>query len=245
MAWAVLLCCAAALAAAAAHLRAASLAFAGSPASGAMPGALRGSAAAARGSRLPRAAWDADLSAFEGLSPDEWLDGTVARTAPFGAFVSVRAADGTEADGLVHISQIRDGFVENVDDEVSEGQEVKVRVLSVDAGRGRMSLTMKEPGAGGGAPAREPVNLAPFEGTPSEKWLDGTVARTAPFGAFVTVKAEDGTAADGLVHITQIRDGFVESVDDELQAGQEVQVRVVSVDVGAGKLGLSMKSPEF
>jgi len=87
----------------------------------------------------------ADLTPFEGLSSDEWIEGKVARTAPFGIFVTATTPDGkATADGLVHITQIRDGFVENADDEVDIGQEIKVRVLSVDTGAGKMSLSMKE-----------------------------------------------------------------------------------------------------
>merc|ERR1719356_877453 len=92
---------------------------------------------------------------------------------------------------------------------------------------------------------REPVDLTPFEGIDPAAWLKGTVARIASFGAFVDVKAPDSDAtASGLVHITQIKDGFVESVEDELEAGQEVEVRVVSVDTGMGKMSLSMKSED-
>merc|ERR1719493_687040 len=98
-------------------------------------------------------------------------------------------------------------------------------------------------GGGGGGGFREPADLTPFQDISPDTWLTGKVARTAPFGAFVTVTLEDGTSADGLVHITAIRDGFVESVDDELSAGQEVQVRIESVDTAAGKMGLSMKQP--
>eukprot|EP00440_Ansanella_granifera_P031216 gb/GFBE01033894.1/.p1 GENE.gb/GFBE01033894.1/~~gb/GFBE01033894.1/.p1 ORF type:complete len:465 (+),score=150.17 gb/GFBE01033894.1/:1-1395(+) len=188
----------------------------------------------------------ADLTPFQDLSPDDWQDGVVARTAPFGAFVTVTLPGGEQADGLVHISQLRDGFVDNVEDEVSIGQEVKVRVQSVDTGAGKMSLSMKEGfggGGGGGGGFREPVDLTPFQDVAPDTWLTGKVARCAPFGAFVTVTLEDGKSADGLVHITQIRDGFVESVEDELSIGQEVQVRVESVDAGAGKMSLSMKQP--
>merc|ERR1719440_1786784 len=102
-----------------------------------------------------------------------------------------------------------------------------------------MSFTMRE-GSGGGPPRaeREPVDLTPFEGIDSATWLKGTVARIASFGAFVDVRAPDSDAtASGLVHITQIKDGFVESVEDELEAGQEVEVRVVSVDAEMGKMG--------
>merc|ERR1712227_732342 len=149
-----------------------------------------------------------NFEAFENLSPDEWQTGKVARIAGFGAFVTVTLPDGASADGLVHISQIRDGFVDNVEDELSEGQEVKVRVQSVDMGAGRMSLSMKEGfggGDGGGGGFRAPADLSAFEGLES-KWLKGKVARIAPFGLFVTVAHPETKAeADGLVHITQIR----------------------------------------
>mmetsp|Transcript_58336 Transcript_58336/g.176361 ORF Transcript_58336/g.176361 Transcript_58336/m.176361 type:complete len:532 (+) Transcript_58336:42-1637(+) len=187
----------------------------------------------------------ADLSAFQGVSPDEWQTGTVGNIAPFGAFVTVTLPNGgPSADGLVHIAQIRDGFVENIWDELEVGQEVQVRVTRVDVEAGRMSLSMK-PAGSGGAP-RAAADLSAFEGVAPDQWLTGTVARTAPFGAFVTVTLPDGgPTADGLVHITQIRDGFVESVEDELQQGQEVQVRVTDVDTGAGKLSLSMKPEAY
>ena len=185
----------------------------------------------------PRRKMD-DLTPFADLSSDEWYKGVVARTAPFGAFVTVTLDDGASADGLVHVSKIKDGFVDNVDDEVSVGQEVKVRIESVDLDSNRMSLSMRE--GGFGAP-RAPADLSAFENVEPDTWLKGKVARIAPFRAFVTVTAPDGSSADGLVHITQIRDGFVEAVEDELSAGQEVEVRVESVDADAGKMGLSMK----
>jgi len=190
---------------------------------------------------------DVDLTPFADISEKEWVDGTVDSIAPFGAFVEVRLPDGPRARGLVHISRIREGFIDNVEDELSLGQEIKVRIESVDLERGKLSLSMKEPGMGrpsGGGGGRGPADLSAFEGRNSNEWLTGTVARTAPFGAFVTVKLEDGAQADGLVHITQIKDGFVESVEDEVEVGQEVQVRVVSVDTEAGKMSLSMKPPE-
>lgn len=191
----------------------------------------------------PRGA-PADLGPFADLDPNEWHKGTVLRAVSFGAFVSVTLEDGAQGEGLVHISQLRDGFVDNVEDEVAEGQEVQVRVQSVDLDAGKMSLSMKESyggggGGGGGSVSREPVDLTPFEAMPSDKFISGKVVRCVPFGAFVTVTSEDGAEADGLVHVTEIRDGFVENVEEELEVGQEVEVRVKSVD--NGKLSLSMK----
>mmetsp|Transcript_71009 Transcript_71009/g.161303 ORF Transcript_71009/g.161303 Transcript_71009/m.161303 type:complete len:206 (+) Transcript_71009:1-618(+) len=192
----------------------------------------------------------ADLTPFTSIAQDEWLTGKVEGIVPFGCFVTVTLPDGPTASGLVHISAIRDGFVDNVEDEVEMGQEVNVRIQSVDMDRGKMSLTMKEGGGGGGgfggAPRGAPADLAAFEAVGPSEWITGKVARTASFGAFVTVTSPDGTATtDGLVHITKIKDGFVESVEDELEVGQEVQVRVESVDVVGGKLGLTCKGEEY
>jgi len=196
------------------------------------------------GGFAPAARQPQDFSAFEGIPSDQWITGRVARTASFGAFVTVTAPDSdATADGLVHITAIKDGFVESVSDEVNEGDEVQVRILSVDVMNGKMSLSMKADDFGGGfASARQPPDFSAFEGIPSDQWLTGKVARTTDFGAFVTITAPDSDAtADGLVHITAIKDGFVESVSDEVNEGDKVQVRILSVDVMSGKMSLSMK----
>ncbi len=67
------------------------------------------------------------------------LEGVISNVANFGAFVDI----GVHQDGLVHVSQIADHFVKDVQSEVKVGQIVKVRVLEVDAARKRISLTMK------------------------------------------------------------------------------------------------------
>jgi len=70
------------------------------------------------------------------------------------------------------------------------------------------------------------------------------VYSTASFGVFVSVEPPGGgRAARGLVHIMDIKDGFVEKTEDEVEIGQEVQVRVKAVDIDAGRLDLSMKKP--
>jgi len=157
----------------------------------------------------------------------------IARVLQFGAFVTVSLPDGTSAEGLVHVSQIKDGYVDNIyDEDVEEGQEVQVRILNVDVGSGKMTLSMKEPAA--------PQDISAFEDISSDQWLTGKVSRLANFGAFVRVTPPDGEAeADGLVHVTAIRSGYVESVEDELEVDQEVQVRVLSVDTDTGKMSLS------
>jgi len=73
------------------------------------------------------------------LKPDMVLEGTVSNVAAFGAFVDL----GVHQDGLVHVSQLSNRFVQDAREVVKTGQIVKVKVLEVDAARKRISLTMK------------------------------------------------------------------------------------------------------
>ena len=80
-----------------------------------------------------------DILSLEDLKPDMELTGTVRNVIDFGAFVDI----GVHQDGLVHISQLCDRFVKHPSDVVKVGDVVKVRVLSVDVAKKRISLTMK------------------------------------------------------------------------------------------------------
>jgi uncharacterized protein len=74
------------------------------------------------------------------LTPGMVLQGTVRNVADFGAFVDI----GVHQDGLVHLSELADRFVRNPMEVVHVGDVVRVRVLSVDAQKKRISLSMKE-----------------------------------------------------------------------------------------------------
>ena len=80
-----------------------------------------------------------DILSMEDLVPDMVLDGVVRNVIDFGAFVDI----GVHQDGLVHISQISSGFVSHPSDVLKVGEKVKVKVLSVDLQKKRISLTMK------------------------------------------------------------------------------------------------------
>jgi len=88
---------------------------------------------------LPKPVLLTDVLDIADLKPDMVLTGTVRNVADFGAFVDI----GVHQDGLVHVSELADRFVKNPMEVVSVGDIVKVRVLSVDAGRKRISLSMK------------------------------------------------------------------------------------------------------
>lgn len=86
----------------------------------------------------------ADLSAFEFMDSTEFIDGEISAIIDgVGFIVSVQAPDGTPGRGLCHITQIREGFVDNIYDEGEIGQAVRVRVVDVDPERERIRLSMK------------------------------------------------------------------------------------------------------
>ena len=80
-----------------------------------------------------------DILSMEDLKPDMVLDGVVRNVIDFGAFVDI----GVHQDGLVHISQISNSFISHPSDVLKVGEKVKVKVLSVDLTKKRISLTMK------------------------------------------------------------------------------------------------------
>ena len=90
---------------------------------------------------LPLPVFRKDVLKIEDLAPGMELQGTVRNVIDFGAFVDI----GIKSDGLVHISQLRSGFVKHPMDVVSVGDNVTVWVLNIDLKKGRVGLTMKPP----------------------------------------------------------------------------------------------------
>jgi ribosomal protein S1 len=154
------------------------------------------------------------------LEPKMRFDGRVTRIELFGAFVDF----GADRDGLIHISQISDERVNRVADILSEGDEVSVWVHDVDKERGRVRLTMVEP------PELTIEELQP------NQLVKGTVTKLVPYGAFVDI----GVDRDGLIHVSEMSDGFVSKPSDVLSVGSELEVRVVKVDQRKRRIELSL-----
>jgi len=194
-----------------------------------------------------------DAARFSDLAGgDQWLLGKVDSLAAFGAFVEVShpSGEGEPVTGLVHITEMKDGFVENINDIAEVGQEVRVRVVAVDAESGKVSLSLRDPSERRGR-SDEPRDLSAFQGLSSDEWLTGTVSSLHNFGVFVEVAPPEGSSEGGasskgmgLVHISQIKDGYVEDVGEVVEVDQVVQVRVIEVDSDKGRLSLSMLSPK-
>jgi len=101
-----------------------------------------------RSGNLLRPPWEhdklrgADVTSFVGIPEDQWFDGQVVDMSIFAVWVRLVPPDGGRAcEGMVHKTAFSDGFV----DSAAYGQHVKVRVLSVDGERGRLTLSMREP----------------------------------------------------------------------------------------------------
>lgn len=95
-----------------------------------------------------------DISKITDLKIGEWYPGLVTNITQFGAFVDI----GIKENGLLHVSQISDNFVEDAMTALKVGQEVKVQVMDIDYDRGRISLTAKQ-----GAQVNRSAQAAPGE----------------------------------------------------------------------------------
>ncbi|WP_459501534.1 30S ribosomal protein S1 [Bacillus sp. C1] len=163
-------------------------------------------------------------AAISSLKEGDVVEGTVQRLTDFGAFVNVGGVD-----GLVHISQISHDRVAQPSDVLTQGQSVKVKVLSVDADTQRISLSIK---------AAQP---GPWENVSAEVKAgdirEGVVKRIVTFGAFVEILP----GVEGLVHVSQIANRHVKNPNEVLEMGQEVKVKVLEVHEAEKRISLSIK----
>jgi len=83
----------------------------------------------------------AEMAAFKEMDSSTFVEGEVTAVKDFGCFVKIPAPDGTEGVGLLIASQLREAWVENIEDEVAVGDKIRVRVVQVDTNRNRMRLS--------------------------------------------------------------------------------------------------------
>lgn len=164
------------------------------------------------------------VEVMETIHAGDILEGKVQRIASFGAFVDIGGVD-----GLVHISQLSHEHVEKVSDVVTEGQQVQVKVLSVDRDSERISLSIKDTLPG-------PWD-AIEENAPKGSIHTGKVKRLVSYGAFVEVLP----GVEGLVHISQIAHKHIATPHEVLTEGEEVQVKVLEANKADKRLSLSIK----
>ena len=155
------------------------------------------------------------------------VEGRVARLTNFGAFIDLGGVD-----GLVHVSEISYSHVVKPEDVLSVGDVVKVKVLSIDPEKERISLSIKEtlPGPWDNVEADAAVGSV----------LEGKVNRLTSFGAFVEILP----GVEGLVHISQISHKHIATPHEALEEGQMVTVKVLDVSKENKRIGLSIKALE-
>lgn len=167
---------------------------------------------------------------LESLEIGAEVEGKIRSVQSYGAFVDI----GAETDALLHVSEISNDFVQDATEKLTAGETITCKIKGVNLEKRQLALTCKEPRA---PRERKPrADLSEFEGADSKEFITGKVNSITDFGAFVTLKE----GVDGLVHISQVREGGVGKVEDVLTVGQEVQVRVTQVDKSKRRIGLSM-----
>ena len=155
------------------------------------------------------------------------VSGKIRNFTAYGAFVELEEG----IDGMIHVSDMSwTRKINHPSECLQKGQEVEAVVLDVNPKEQRISLGLKQ--------AQEDPWDEIAKKFPVGSTVKGKVSKIASFGAFIEL--EDGV--DGLVHISQISDQRIEKVKDALDVGQDVEARVVKVDRGERRIGLSIRA---
>ncbi len=160
---------------------------------------------------------------LENIKVDDVIEGTIKNVTDFGAFVDLGGVD-----GLLHISEMSWGRTETPKKLYKVGDTVKCFVKDINGEKIALSVKF---------PESNPWNNA------AEKYargnvVKGKVARMTDFGAFIQL--EDGI--DGLLHVSQISREHVEKPSDELSIGQDIEAKVVEINLDDKKISLSIKA---
>jgi small subunit ribosomal protein S1 len=159
------------------------------------------------------------------LAPGQIREGTVRSLQDFGAFVDLGGAD-----GLIHVSQMSWERIGHPSEVLQVGQKVKVKIEKVNPETGKIGLSYQDRGD-------NPWEHVATKYTPGAR-VKGTVSKLAPFGAFVKLEP----AVEGLIHISELGHGRVFRTSDVLSEGQELEAKILSVDVENQRISLSLKA---
>lgn len=159
---------------------------------------------------------------FENLKVGDVVEGTVKNVTDFGVFIDLGGAD-----GLLHISEMSWGRVENPKKVYKSGQQVKVFVKEINGSKIALSRKFENENPWVDAETKFAVGNV----------ITGKVARMTDFGAFVELE----TGIDALLHVSQISREHIDKPSDVLAVGQEVTAKIVDFDLENKKISLSIK----
>ena len=160
---------------------------------------------------------------FETIKPGDTVEGTVKNVTDFGAFIDLGGCD-----GLLHISEMSWGRVENPKKVFKVGEVLKVLIKDISGTKVALSLKFEDANPWKGAADKYAVGNE----------VTGRVARMTDFGAFVELEP----GIDALSHVSQISKEHIEKPSDVLKVGEEVTARVVDFNEADRKISLSIKA---
>jgi len=161
---------------------------------------------------------------LEELSEGDVRTGRVTSLADFGAFVNIEGAD-----GLVHLSEISWDRIQHPNEVLKVGQEVKVKVISVDQERKRIGLSIRQ--------LQKDPWIDRVEKLKEGMLIEGTITHLTKFGAFARLDEE----LEGLIHVSELSEQRVGHPKEVVHEGDVVTLRVIKVDPDRRRIGLSLR----
>jgi small subunit ribosomal protein S1 len=164
---------------------------------------------------------------IEELKEGEVRTGRVTSLADFGAFVNISGAD-----GLVHLSEISWDRINHPSEVLKVGQEVKVKIISIDKEKKRIGLSIRQ------------LEEDPWSRQVAHyqvgQLVQSSITRLTKFGAFARLEGE----LEGLIHISEISEKRIEHPKEVLKEGDVVTLRIIKIDPDNHRIGLSLRRVE-
>jgi small subunit ribosomal protein S1 len=161
---------------------------------------------------------------LEELQEGSVRSGRVTSLADFGAFVNI---DG--ADGLVHLSEISWERIAHPNEVLKVGQEVQVKVISVDRERKRIGLSMRL--------LQEDPWIQKVGDIKEGMLVEGTITHLTKFGAFARIRED----LEGLIHVSELSEQRIAHPKEVVKEGDTLTLRVIKIDVDRRRIGLSLR----
>ena len=161
---------------------------------------------------------------LDDLNEGDVRAGRVTSLADFGAFVNI---DG--ADGLVHLSEISWDRIQNPNEVLKVGQEVKVKVISIDRDRKRIGLSIRQ--------LLEDPWTQKVSNLSEGMLIEGTITHLTKFGAFAKI----GEDLEGLIHVSELSEQRIEHPKETVKEGDVLTLRIINIDPERHRIGLSLR----
>ena len=167
----------------------------------------------------------------EKYPPETVIEGKVRNLTSYGAFIEIEPG----VDGLLHVSDLSwTRKLTHPNEMLKKGESIKCVVLEVDQQKQRISLGLKQLG-------QDPWDEAIPSHYQPGMIVHGKVTKITNFGVFVELEEE----LEGLLHISELADHKVENPQDIVQVDQELEVKILRVDIEDRKIGLSLKRAQW